>query len=225
MRGTIAHLAGFSCWPEACPNRESALRRVDTRKGVQAERRAVVSSAYCTAGTRLPPTMIPRLGLDCSQQERAHPTKRYMAGARGQPCRTPASQSMGSEIWPLTTAVAQVLESSSLAHASMPPPAPTASMMLKRKGRDTVSYALQKSRKTAAGGAVGCAAVGTACVEMGGAAMGCWCRGVLGLWVLGAVWVFAAVWLLGAVWVLEAVWVLGVVWVFGALWVLGAVGF
>jgi len=96
--------------------------------------------------------VMPSVGLERSQHDRAHPTKRYMAGARGQPCLTSASHCIGCDTWPLTTAVAQVLLRRVLAHSNMPPPAPTASMTPKRKGLETVSYALLKLRKTAAGG-------------------------------------------------------------------------
>ena len=85
-KGTTAHLAWLSFWPEASPKRWREERREWTVAGVQAASSAVVSSAYCTARTRSPPTAMPRSGLERSQHERAQPTKRYMAGARGQPC-------------------------------------------------------------------------------------------------------------------------------------------
>ena len=138
-KGTTAHLAWLSFWPEASPKRWREERREWTVAGVQAASSAVVSSAYCTAGTRSPPTAMPRSGLERSQHERAQPTKRYMAGARGQPCLTPASHCIGWEMWPLTTAVAQVSVRRIFAQSSMPSPAPTASMIPKRKGRETVS--------------------------------------------------------------------------------------
>ena len=54
-KGTTAHLAWLSFWPEASPKRWREERREWTVAGVQAASSAVVSSAYCTAGRHIRP--------------------------------------------------------------------------------------------------------------------------------------------------------------------------
>eukprot|EP00983_Pelagomonas_calceolata_P038036 1136647-Pelagomonas_calceolata.AAC.4 len=62
----------------------------------------------------------PTSGTDWSQQWRAQAAKRYMAGARGHPCRTPASHMQGDDMNPFTTAAARVLLKRVQAHPTIP---------------------------------------------------------------------------------------------------------
>jgi len=118
--GRMQDLPRFRRWPVAREKVDMAARRARTVSSVQAPRRATQSSAYCAAQMRCPATLSPTAEQVWSQLCRAQATKRYIAGASGQPWRTPASHVRGCETHPLTTAEARVSCRRVWAHPTMP---------------------------------------------------------------------------------------------------------
>ncbi len=96
-RGSSLLLAVFKCWPDACANLRRAVSRAPTCCSSHLERIGVASSAYMSAQSSAAPMRTPTSGTVRSQQTRAQAMRRYMAGASGQPWRTPASHRSGGE--------------------------------------------------------------------------------------------------------------------------------
>jgi len=119
-RGRMLDFLRLRCWPVALEKVAMASVRARTALSEQDSSSATQSSAYCEVHSRCSAMMSPTCGMVQSQQSRAHATNRYMAGASGQPCRTPASHWRGREIHSLTTADAFVSWSSVWAQPTMP---------------------------------------------------------------------------------------------------------
>jgi hypothetical protein len=141
------HLETLRPCPEAPSNLLMWSRNGCTVAGDGSGRRGCVSSAYCAACTSSPGTSSrPTWGQIWSQHCSAHATNRYRAGARGQPCRTPALYAAGAETCPFTLADADVEVRMVVAQRMSPSPAPVARITSNRKGRLMVSYAFLKSK-------------------------------------------------------------------------------